>query len=282
VRDAAETGSAESRRISAPSGAVRSTWTWPQGVTLAATALAAALAMTSAATAQEGRGHRGGGEHEADRGPDRGDERGEHARINVFISPSGEPFRAAPGQPYPVEAWFNRADANHDGVITEDEFIADATAFFRKLDTNGDGVIDGFEVDNYEQKIAPEILPHVAGLTSRDIPPLPSEDPDIQRQRQLQQAQQEQQEQDKARRRGPMYTGAAVFGLIREPEPVAAADLDFDGKITLKEMVATARRHFAELDVDHAGRIALADLPKTPVEKLDAKGRRKEHDKGRR
>jgi hypothetical protein len=193
------------------------------------------------------------------------------ARINVFISPSGEPFRAAPGQPYPVDAWFARADANHDGKLSEQEFVADAVGFFHRLDANGDGVIDGFEIDDYEQKVAPEILPHVGGLTARDIPPLPAQDPDEQRRRELAQAQQQQQEADKSRQHGPVYTGAAVFGLIREPEPVAAADLDFDGKVTLAEMAAAARRHFDELDLNHDGYLTRDELPKTPAEKLAEK-----------
>ena len=221
-------------------------------------AAAACLAAISSASAQ-----------------DRPDHPGANARINVFISPSGEPFRAAPGQPYPVDAWFNRADTNHDGVLSEAEFVADATAFFHQVDTNGDGVIDGFEVSNYEQKIAPEILPHIAGLTARDIPPLPTNDPDEQRRRELEDA---QQQAAHPAARGTNYTGAAVFGLIREPEPVAAADLDFDGKVSLAEMVAAARRHFEELDLDHDGRLTRAELPKTPAEKLEDKADRKRRD----
>jgi len=247
-----------------------------------ALALAAAGCLVAPALAQEqgqwrgpGGGPNGGSLLQDRRADDDRDQGGQRVRINIFISPSGEPFRAPPGQPYPVEAWFNRADANHDGAITQDEFVADATAFFHKLDANGDGVIDGFEIDAYEQKLAPEILPRVAGLTARDMPPLPSSNPDEQRRRELQDAQEQQQEQDKNRHRGPVYDGAAVFGLIREPEPVAAADLDFDGKVTLPEMIATAKRRFAELDVNHEGRITLADLPKTPVEKLGEKGDRK-------
>jgi hypothetical protein len=196
-------------------------------------------------------------------------------RLNVFISPSGEPFRAAKGQPYPVDVWFNRADANHDGVLTLDEFEADAVAFFRKLDANGDGVIDGFEINDYEQKIAPEILPRIGRLTARDIPPLPYEGADEDRRRQAQaqaQAQANQEaEEFRSRRRGSPMSGAAAFALIREPEPVAAADADFDGKVTLAEMKAAARRRFAELDVKHTGRIARADLPKTPAEQLAEK-----------
>ena len=37
-------------------------------------------------------------------------------------------------------------------------------AFFRTLDENHDGIIDGLEVQDYEQKVAPEILPHIDDL----------------------------------------------------------------------------------------------------------------------
>jgi hypothetical protein len=235
------------------------TWTWPQPLRAMAIALAATLAISAVAGAE--------------------DQGGERGRINVFVSPSGEPFRAAPGQPYPVDAWFSRADANHDGVLTEDEFVADAKAFFKVVDVNGDGVIDGFEITNYEQKIAPEILPRVPGLTARDIPRLPASNPEEQRERDMQDAEDQQKQVDRSHLHGPVYSGAAVFGLIREPEPVAAADLDFDGKVKLAEFVAAARRHFAELDVDHDGRITRAELPQTPAEKLEARSGRKRHDR---
>src|SRR5690349_14399725 len=39
----------------------------------------------------------------------------------LFLSPMGEPFRGGEG----AEAWFARADADHDGVVTAAEFQAD-------------------------------------------------------------------------------------------------------------------------------------------------------------
>jgi hypothetical protein len=87
------------------------------------------------------------------------------ARAMLFVSPSGEPFRGKPGEPYPVTAWFRQADANADGHLDRAEFIADAQRFFRQLDVNGDGAIDGLELQNYEHRIVPEILggPGVVG-----------------------------------------------------------------------------------------------------------------------
>ncbi|MFV4201433.1 hypothetical protein ACNJPY_21055, partial [Mycobacterium tuberculosis] len=56
------------------------------------------------------------------------------------------------------------------------------------------------------------------------------------------------------------------FGLLNEPEPVAAADADFDGRVSLSEFLAAADRRFAALDAKHLGYLTLADLPKTPAQ----------------
>ena len=85
------------------------------------------------------------------------------APAQVFISPSGEPFRPTAAAPEPFEAWFARVDANHDRRIDRAEFEADARAFFKVLDADGDGVIDGFEVTAYESRIAPELAARAEG-----------------------------------------------------------------------------------------------------------------------
>ena len=117
--------------------------------------LLAAFAALSACASEGGYGHvRGGG--------------GDDARLrgvpNLFISPAGKPYRAAEGQPYPAAQWFATANTAHDGHLTSAEFRADAETFFRELDTDHNGVIDGFEVQNYERNIAPEINPQIEGL----------------------------------------------------------------------------------------------------------------------
>ena len=199
--------------------------------------------------------------------------------INVFISPMGEPFRGGKDDAYPIDRWFARVDTDHDSALSWDEFKADATAFFRQLDLNHDGVIEGDEVSNYEQNVAPEILPRVARLTARDIPPLPARDPQTNRDREATNA----ATQDMAiRPRAGLLAGAAVFGVTPEPEPVAASDTDFDGKITLQEWLQSAHRRFDLLDLNHDGRVARAELPKTPAEKMAEKARRREADKSHR
>jgi len=199
---------------------------------------------------------------------------------NVFLSPAGKPYRAAKGQPYPVAAWFAAADTDHDGKLTLEEFRKDHEGFFAELDTNHDGIVDGFEVQAYENKVAPEILPRIEGLTRGEGMDLtlgqehrPGERPVIGANNQ---ARRNSQARPTAGDRQP--EGAGLYGLLNEPEPVAASDAEFNGHITLKEFDAAAERRFAILDTKHQGYLVLADLPKTPVQlaiqrqaELDAK-----------
>ena len=203
---------------------------------------------------------------------------------NVFISPAGKPFRAPPGQPYPVAAWFAEADADHEGRPTREELRADTLAFFHRLDTNHDGVIDGFEVADYEQA-TPEILPHIGRLHAGEG---------------LDQSLDFGDDRNTSRPRGERRPsglaparpsrsdnteptqGAALFSLINEPEPVAAADTQFDGRITASAFAAAADRRFDLLETNQKGYLTLAELPKTPVQaaiEKALKARRKaEHD----
>jgi len=194
------------------------------------------------------------------------------AELNVFISPSGEPFRGGATGAYPLDAWFSRADTNHDGALSPAEFEADAVAFFHTLDTNHDGVVDGFEIAAYEQNIAPEILPRIARLTARDIAPLPGT---------AQSAHDIAESERPMGRRSRGVTGAASFSLTPEPEPVASADTDFDGKVSLAEEIAAARRHFAMLDKDKDGKLLRSELPPTPAERLALKAQGKAQDRAR-
>ncbi|WP_184718858.1 hypothetical protein [Caulobacter sp.] len=224
--------------------------------------LTAALALTLTACAS-------GGPPEGPRGGPPSGEDGPGPRgggQQLFISPAGEPFRAPPGAPYPVAAWFAGADANHDGALTRDEFVADALRFFAVVDADHDGVIDGFEVSAYEQRIAPEIIggaapslrrgPAGQGPGGGDGPPGGGRGG-----------------------RGPRggmggnaLQGATLYSLIAEPQPVMGADADFNRRITKDEATKAALTRFRLLDTDKDGVLRLETLPKTPVQ-LRAEGR---------
>ena len=65
-----------------------------------------------------------------------------------------------------------------------------------------------------------------------------------------------------------------MFSLVNEPEPVAAADTQFNGRITRAEFMAAADRRFDLLDPKQRGFLTLQDLPKTPVQSAIEKARR--------
>jgi hypothetical protein len=199
---------------------------------------------------------------------------------NVFISPFGQPFRAKTGAPYPVVDWFKQADKNTDGKVDKTEFLADAAFFFDALDVNKDGVLSPMEVRRYERGIAPEILGYmvpVADLGQRvpglhggrlwraqggpagqgvmgALPPDAERDPSD--------AQKVPHSLDESR------NGAAPFSFFDQPEPVTAADLDFNGIIKKKNFLKLAGVHFQSLDRKDQGYLTLATLPRTHVQEV--------------
>jgi hypothetical protein len=151
--------------------------------------------------------------------------------VRTFISPMGEPFRVGTTAEEGLAAWFQQADRNHDGALTADEMKADAQRFFLALDTNHDGEIDPEEINSYESVIAPEIRSGVTwgGFTGGD------------------------QMNDEA-------TGGGALGLLSIPEPVAAADSNFNRGVSALEFEQAAAKRFHLLDSTGTGKLALAQL----------------------
>lgn len=164
----------------------------------------------------------------------------------LFIGPMGEPFRAAPDAPDPMTAWFAKLDADRDGHITPTEFTADADRFFARLDTDHDGELIPSEMSAYERDIAPEIrlyIPRgIAGMT-----------PMTKKERKAANAY-----------GGPL--GAGRWSFLNIPQPIAAADTDFNRGVSLAEFRAAAADRFRQLDKSGRGYLDLAGLPKTPAQ----------------
>lgn len=188
----------------------------------------------------------------------------------VFISPMGEPFRGPGGRTALTAAWFAAADADHDGHLTLPEMKADALRFFRTLDTDGDGEIDPAELSHYENEVAPEIRVGDARLGARaggsggggqgkrgggrgggggggrrggGSGSDPSSSPS-----------------GATPHQSLGVEGAARYGLLDLPEPVAAADTDFNRSITAREFSAAAAARFEALDGDGEGYLTMAKL----------------------
>ena len=163
----------------------------------------------------------------------------------IFVSPVGEPFRVPDGQPYPVVDWFNRADADRDGKLTETEMIADFQRFAAVVDANHDGVIDGIEVEAYETQIAPEVHSgshmYFGSGEGGGGESAPTRGPSI----------------DSRPR------GAGKYSFINLPQPVVAMDVDLSGRITRREVNDAASYRFSLLDPQGRGYLTLAELPNT-------------------
>lgn len=206
----------------------------------------------------------------------------------TFIAPSGEPFHAPADAPYPSAQWFAQADANHDGKLTVTEFTVDFIHFVDRLDADHDGVVDSAELDAYEKDVAPEVHGgdwidvggggggrhgrdghggghrhggggggwsggHGGGGGGGD-------------------------EGGGGDGEGSTYhpigstfagqrpRGAARFDLLGFPEPVAAMDVNLNGRITRDEALEAASLRFDSLDTEHRGYLAFDKLPQTPAE----------------
>jgi len=195
-----------------------------------------------------------------------------------FISPMGEPFRSHAPDDDPFARWFHQSDRNQDGVLTAEEMRADAERFFAKLDANQDGRIDSEERVTYEMEIAPEVQSNSNWkLTRQESAASPRSGDD--------------------RKSGNRHRkwangvdgyqpdglqGAARYGLLNLPEPVAGADADFDRFVSLDEFRRAASYRFQLLDRDRSGRLTLQGLevllPSRPKEGQRVKRPKNAHD----
>jgi Ca2+-binding EF-hand superfamily protein len=197
-----------------------------------------------------------------------------------FISPMGEAFRPKTRDDDTLADWFAKADRNRDGFITADEMVADAERFFATLDTDHDGQILPDELAAYEYQIAPEIQ------VNSKTKPLPGHVAQLVRSTEDELGGDDQNRSEKGRRRkredygaslgiGGVLQGAARYSLLNMPEPVAAADADFNRAITLDEFRQAALARFQLLDKARQGRLTLAQFEAMPHAPADDGSRRK-------
>jgi hypothetical protein len=219
----------------------------------------------------------------------------------LFISPSGEPFRAPIDAPYPLATWFAGADHNHDGKIDLTEMTWDFDRFFDSLDTDHDGTLRNDEIERYERMV-PELHSGFAG--GGDLGGgsgrgrgggghhrggrgggggamgggasgggfggvggtggYHGDDAGAEGGT----GQDEQSSEENHAPPAYVPTGSATrYELISIPEPVSAMDTDLSGTVTRLELHRAAARRFAILDVKQRGYLAMTDLPEPDAER---------------
>jgi Ca2+-binding EF-hand superfamily protein len=213
----------------------------------------------------------------------------EHRRMGrPFISPMGEPFiTAAPGQDT-LGTWFALADRNHDGILSPAEMQQDADRFYATLDLNHDGDIDPDEMTNYETVIAPQV--HTGAAMMRARQQAPSADDGREGNESGRGGhgggggggggghrgggggggghRGGDEGGEGGGGGGGGFTasgpsgpeGAGRFALLNIPEPVAAADTNFNRGVSPEEFRQAALSRFVLLDTNHDGRLTLAEL----------------------
>lgn len=195
-----------------------------------------------------------------------------------FISPMGEPFRASTADDDTLVRWFDQADRNRDGILTIDEMQADASRFFAMLDTDHDGEIDPDELAEYEWEVAPDIQ-----VMSRTRPP-PGQGPakarsDGKTGHEPGHWRSGSGEEDEMGSHYPHgLQGAARYAILNLPEPVAAADTNFDRSISLAEFRQAAAQRFQILDGDQAGRLSLPQLQSRRLTLAQSKSKKDDPD----
>ncbi len=207
-------------------------------------------------------------------GPFGGPGRDRPAPRGLFVSPFGEVFAATPGEPWPVADWFRGADENLDGVVVFDEFAADGRRWFGRLDADRDGRLGQAELWAYEAS-----LREIGGGMGAG-PGGEARGPGFRSGAALGLAPPQTAGRSRAPRRGPgRPRGPRGYGIIAEagffnlPQPVKAADVNVDQRVTAEEWTAATQRWFRALDADRDGRLTLASLPKTPLQQR-VEGRR--------
>jgi len=193
-----------------------------------------------------------------------------------FISPMGEPFRPPSSGEAPIARWFGQADRNRDGMLTADEMQADADRFFARLDSNKDGQIVPDERKTYEFEIAPEVQVNSDWRRSR-----------------AQAAAERVKNQDSASDEGARkqthdehdgyqingLQGAARYGILNIPQPVASADADFNRAVTLAEFRQASAYRFKLLDSDGRGWLMLPQLEeRLPIRPKGKRAKRRKNE----
>jgi EF hand len=203
-------------------------------------------------------------------------------RQMLFISPMGEPFRAANPGERGVDLWFAAADADGDGAISHDEFLANAAAFFTKLDANQDGSATSAESSALWAREAPEVIGAIDEGPVREGNPVsegrrgghggrgrrgggggggyPGGEGGERGEGGGEGGPEGGGVGERAMAMRERGEGAQPFGLLGDAEPVMSCDSDFSRRVTAEEFTTCATERFAQLDLNHDGRFTRDEI----------------------
>jgi hypothetical protein len=175
------------------------------------------------------------------------------AAARLIYSPNGEPLSGGLlGHPSCAEAlagWFDRLDTDRRGAIDLDRYLADARGQFAAMDLDKQGAVTADVLTRYRAPYNSDARPETAASATESSNRVPRSG-------------------EGAHRQGQSGTGsrAAASGNDRghssdeEPDPVMAADVQLQFKVTLSDFIAYEQRRFAELNAKHDGRLAKAEV----------------------
>ncbi|HEX3895830.1 MAG TPA: EF-hand domain-containing protein [Rudaea sp.] len=87
-----------------------------------------------------------------------------HAKFAQSENPDGQQTGIQQKRAEFAQKYFETIDANHDGVVTQDEYIAAAAAHFNKIDTNGSGEIGTDQIAS-----SPRMVRHEQRTASNEV-----------------------------------------------------------------------------------------------------------------
>lgn len=162
---------------------------------------------------------------------------------SIIYSPNGEPLNGGPlGRPTCQEAlhkWFSKVNTSHTGMLTHEEFVADATSQFNIMDLDKNGYLLPEELERYRLPFRQETAARSSlGNTSSSENSVPQEG---------------HRHGGSASRHSGGKEQTADHDNGPEPDPVMSADLNNDFRVTYQEFMTQAESIFKKIDVEHKG-----------------------------
>ncbi len=160
----------------------------------------------------------------------------------MIFSPNGEPLNGGPlGRPKCEAAlgrWLERVDINHDGRISHDEFMSDASAQFARMDIDRNGYLVPEELERYRLPYRQNSVPRTRGQSPSGEGAWDGQE---------QQPHRSHRRSTRVEERG----GAGSSTQIGVVDPVMSADVNNDFKVTRQEYMAHSERILLAIDTNH-------------------------------